>query len=287
MNLIVAHFLREDIDRNGAVVRAPVGTVFFLGWSLPEEAGTILYAVTARHIIEEARAGTGTAFVRVNRHGGAGYEDLQTDPRAWTCHPESDVAAIRWPFRNGYEQDGFIVERLMGADDAVPYPHVGDPVTFLGLFTHSPGSFRNEPIARFGKVSRLADEKVRIEVGPEHWKEVDAYLVETLSWGGNSGAPALHYLPDNVPGKGPNKADRGPWILGLMHGHSNEWEYVIDREKPKEELPCTRYVVKMNSGIGIVIPSERILETFDQEPLVEERRRLVEEARARRSFTKD
>jgi hypothetical protein len=65
----------------------------------------------------------------------------------------------------------------------------GSEVFFTGLFSPHVGTRRNYPVVRFGRVAMITDEKVKFVD-----YEADLYLVETGSFGGNSGAPVFFYL---------------------------------------------------------------------------------------------
>ncbi len=60
----------------------------------------------------------------------------------------------------------------------------GTEVFFTGLFVPYSGYERMYPIVRFGRVSLVTEEKIK-------WKDqlMDLYLIESGSFGGNSGSP--------------------------------------------------------------------------------------------------
>lgn len=96
----------------------------------------------------------------------------------------------------------------------------GDNVFFTGLFTSNKGQKRNQPIIRFGKVALISDEKVEWTEDPDKpAKFMDLYLLESLSFGGNSGSPVFFHLsPLRTPGQisitGPNI-----FLAGIMRGY--------------------------------------------------------------------
>jgi hypothetical protein len=102
-----------------------------------------------------------------------------------------------------------------------------------------------------------------------------AYLVEARSIAGLSGSPVFSMRGSELnvvsalailqgkPGLGNPIA-----LLGLMHGHFdvpnlNE-DVVIDRDEPERSV---------HTGIGVVIPVEKIIETIQHPDLTEMRKR--------------
>jgi hypothetical protein len=68
----------------------------------------------------------------------------------------------------------------------------GSDVFFVGLFTSFYGQHKNFPIARFGRVALISGEKIPWQDRPtEPVQEADLYLLETQSYGGNSGSPCV------------------------------------------------------------------------------------------------
>ena len=57
-------------DRDG--VPSAIGTCFFLGYDLPDNLGTVSYAITARHVIKNAdkEGCDGYCYFRLNKMGG-------------------------------------------------------------------------------------------------------------------------------------------------------------------------------------------------------------------------
>lgn len=103
----------------------------------------------------------------------------------------------------------------------------------------------------------MPEELVETQLG-----KIDAYLVEARSIGGLSGSPVfanlgvvrvregqLKYRPDGTL----------YYLLGLMHGH---WDLGIP-ELDKVSADTTG-IQRVNMGIGIVAPVEKILEVINQ-----------------------
>jgi hypothetical protein len=142
-----------------------------------------------------------------------------------------------------------------------------------GLFASASGSKRNMPMVRMGSIAMLPEDKVRTE----DLGDIDAYLIEAHSLGGISGSPVFVTSTRTVQSKamieGVARAGydfvqaEGFSLLGLVHGHwkgdSQDINAVYVR--PSREAPA------INLGISLVIPAQKILETLNQETLIEAR----------------
>jgi hypothetical protein len=86
-----------------------------------------------------------------------------------------------------------------------------------------------------------------------------AYLVEARSIGGLSGSPAFVQLAPIrvVDGKTRYTVGRQYYLLGLVSGHFDL--QTIDEDSVPEE---TQRRGGINSGMGVVIPVEKIIETI-------------------------
>lgn len=288
----------------------PSGTAFFAELEQSDRVWT--YLVTARHCLEESASRE--LYVRVNTQ--TGFDDLPTSKDDWFMHDSADVAVLPSPVdRKRYpimeipldlaidKQYRFDVAALDGRGNPILEPmlrqnfpegitvEVGDELFSPGLFVQSAGRSRNLPVCRFGNVARMpGEETVIISTRARGDIPIRAYLVETHSWGGFSGAPMFWYyqynmtvpiiaprwrpapeskliLPQHVPK--PERIDvmwgRG-WaiaLLGLVSGH-----YDVPTKAKNEDIETA-----LNAGIAIVTPAENIRELVMREDLVEDRKR--------------
>jgi hypothetical protein len=148
---------------------------------------------------------------------------------------------------------------------------LGSEIVIIGLFRNHFGTDRNIPIVRLGNISAQPGELIHTKYG----REVKAYLVEARSISGLSGSPVLA-LPDNTVVAA--KVFRGlsadvqlAALIGLMHGHFdipnlNE-DVVTDDSEPERSV---------HTGIGVVIPVEKIVETINNPELVALRKSAAE-----------
>ncbi len=140
----------------------------------------------------------------------------------------------------------------------------GSDVFFTGLFTPHYGQHANYPIARFGRVAMFPNERI-------YWKEankdpemLELYLIETQSFGGNSGSPVFFYLcSDRLRGSlvlGPPELK----LAGVMKG-----SFVAG--SPVVEVAAKNAVALQNMGIAAVVPSYLLHEILFSEELRRQR----------------
>src|ERR1700678_3317408 len=74
-------------------------------------------------------------------------------------------------------------------------PVPGDQVFLVGLFIEHPGAdSRIQPLIRTGSVANEdATVDVQRDLSVEEWVSTNAYLIESRSWGGESGSPVFAY----------------------------------------------------------------------------------------------
>jgi len=245
------------------------GTCFYMSRKLPKVR--LVYLVTVRHVIEQIAPRP--VHVRLNTaDGGKVFVELQNQ-WAMSDKDEIDVPISQAPFIQT-EQLAVpfsILARDTAAEQVAPV-ELGDEVMVTGLFHQRPGTVRNVPIVRFGNVSALRDEPVRAQVHDQAhsrpYADIDAYLVETRSQGGLSGSPVFVYetlpvhmrrvmMPDEIYSP---TVGRPVHLMGMIQGHFRFKDSAIG--DPDEQ--------HINVGISIVVPSQRIIEFFNEgEPLRE------------------
>lgn len=273
-------FVDKPDSETQILKKTPAASAFFVGVPV-ENAGSVIYATTARHVIDASRP-YGPLYIRINTLNG-GFQDVSTSQDSWVSHPSTDVALIHLAVpTEGFDlraipfsmlaTDEYVINKKIGA---------GDDVFFVGLFSEYPGHERNQPIIRFGNISLMPHEKIRVRLDPSGGAPVpiDAYLVEARSWGGHSGSPAFVYFPpDRHPGMLMLGGTNEFALLGLVQGH----------HEIKQEVAFIGDIlgtgkVPINAGIAVVVPSQKIIDLLMQEEPVEERKRILEESQERTS----
>jgi len=274
----VAFLIVEGPDpKTGTLKKIPSGTSFFVGVPIGN-AHTVIYAVTARHVIDKSRS-YGPLYLRVNIVGG-GFKDFEIPENSWISHSTTDVAVTQVDLSHeGLDLRPVPVTDL--ANDKYVDEHgigLGDDVFFAGLFSKFAGEERNQPIIRFGNISLMPHEQipVKLDPGSESTTLIHAYLVESKSWGGHSGSPAfIVYPPDRVQGEMVLTSENPIVLLGLVHGH-----YYIDQDVAfTGDIFYGSGKVPVNAGMAVVVPAQKIIDTLMLPELVEKRERLLGEIR--------
>lgn len=247
----------------------PLGTGFFLGVKV--EDAYFIHLVTAQHVVEEAsERGHRQLLVRVNmKAGGSAHMSVPTDQ--WWLHPENaerycDVAIIPVPVNLDTMDIVFGGMSVVLDNDLIAQEGIGagDEVIVVGLFAHHPGVDQNVPIVRRGQLAAFPPVQVQTDKG----RDIQVYLVELLSIGGLSGSP-VWYLPPQLrvqdDGTSQTRKKQSGLLLGLVHGH-----FATQGGGPTDAEPGSRKE-RLNTGIALVVPAQRIVETLMQPRLVGER----------------
>ncbi len=270
MRRCVAFLMVSQSGRQSDV--RPVGTAFWVEASRRDHAELeVRYLVTARHVIESARAsGFEDLWLRVDTASG-GTEFLRIPHDDWhvSDSPDyaDDVAVLELTLDDRYEYS-CCPFRLLGSDAMVADAAVdaGDPVWMPGLFATHYGRERNRPIVRWGSIAAMPDEPVPTRLG-----DLEAYLIEVRSIGGLSGSPVFVSLDpegsDLFKARMSDEQGRiGYFLLGLVHGHFDVQPHTSSEATTLE---------RMNMGIAIVVPTERILRILAQPDLEANRQRRL------------
>jgi hypothetical protein len=250
-----------------------IGTCFFV--SRPAFGNrSFRYLVTARHVVDDLLNGVDKLLVRLNtKIGDAVWSELPMDK--WTFHPTDngvDVAVMAANFDwSGF--DHFHVALHAAATKEVMKREgfgIGDEVFVTGLFRHYKGERRNIPIIRIGNISALGEEKVQTK----RYGAMEAYLVECRSIGGLSGSPVfLHSGAFRVVNNALKPVDISFYLLGLIHGHWDTDAVDVDA------IEDATNIEKINTGIAIIVPVDKILEVLNHPNLIKREMELNEKQR--------
>ena len=273
----------------------PRATAFIVHYQ--DQGYDSLQFVTAEHAISGLITKGHKIYGRFNLIGGDVLE-IPIDNDTWIFYPKddplSDVAVC--PFRPTTTTDtGETVtveyqsisvngaKSIAATEEIIKFNSigVGEEIFIVGLFRSHYGHERNFPIIRVGNIAAMREEPVYTEYAGY----IDAYLVEALSISGLSGSPVFVSMP---PFRIINHAvtmTEGPqyYLLGLMHGHF-DIKRLNEDTAVDDETQTTRGI---NTGIGIVIPVEKIIETIEHPDLVEIRSRLIKEHSANHGAVPD
>lgn len=245
------------------------GTGFFIG--VRKNPGDSIYfvnLVTAKHVLKpdsKKNEYFKTVYVRLSKIvGETEYIRLDLYPEGKNknvfVHKDStvDIAVIpalpdQKIYNFKYLTDDFITTKENFTELKI---REGSNVFFTGMFTPFTGEHKNYPIVRFGRVALITDEKIL-------WDSVktDLYLIESSSYGGNSGSPVFFYLGvDREPGS----IIVGNPILklaGIIKGSYNDIMPIKVIEMRTIPISIS------NMGISAVVPAYKLYEILFSEEM--------------------
>ena len=155
-----------------------------------------------------------------------------------------------------YPKDDFATEETL-LENAIG---IGEDLFVVGLFKMHAGDSKNIPIVRAGNIAAMPEEPIKTA----EYGMMEAYLVESRFIGGLSGSPVFVYLGDSRIIGGTVRLGIGPRfvLLGLIHGHWNWPTSDIETDALFSEE-------KLNVGISIVVPAQRIIEVLELPQITE------------------
>lgn len=250
----------------------PNGTGFFVGVKDSKKPDAFsVYFVTAKHVLQkpDRKSFFSAIFLRLNKKDGKAEIlklplNIEGEGKNIFNHkdPTVDLSVIPMlPDQQIYDFK-FLPDNLITTKDDYKTLKIreGSEVFFTGLFLPHIGEQKNYPIVRFGRVALVTDEKI-------NWEGVktELYLVESASYGGNSGSPVFFYLG----------AEREPGMLtvgspllklaGVMKGSFGEARPIQIVETAK--VP----VATSNIGIAALVPAYKLHEILFGEELKNKR----------------
>jgi hypothetical protein len=257
------------------VVHVPNGTCFFVGVQIPQTETFYVYAVTAKHVLEadhDTHRFFDQIFIRINTKDGRSRMlplnlSLEGPNKNVFLHYDStvDIAVIRDHPDDGKDDFKFLPDNLIMTKEDVSALSIteGSEVFFTGLFTSHVGQRRNNPIVRFGRMALMTDEKILWDRD----QMVELYLVESASYGGNSGSPVFLFLgPERTAGQF-IVGGRLIKLAGVMQGSFGEFAPIGFRDTANTP------VARQSVGIAAVVPAYKLKEIL-----------FGGEAKARRGF---
>jgi hypothetical protein len=274
----------------------PRATAFFVNYL--DGQHYFHHLVTAEHVISGLLSKGHDIWLRANLKNGQAREIPIGDPADFRFHPNNendptDVAVSPFNPVVADEATGEIVEldvvslALHGKQGFLPTEEftkrsimLGAEIAIIGLFRSHYGKNRNVPIVRAGNISALLGEPIYTKYAGY----IQAYLIEARSIAGLSGSPVIVIPePSILLAKGlAGDMGQGAALLGLMHGHFdvpnlNE-DVVADDNEPTRGI---------HTGIGVVIPLQKIIETIEHPELVAMRKKIIDGLRKESGATAD
>ena len=265
------------------------GTGFFVGVpSDKDPSRSFGYLVTAKHVLRDP---SGIFFPRIylrlnKKTGDVDYPsvNLTRDGHsvvAVSPDPTVDIAVIQVAPSTDTYDFMMLPSDMLTTEASVKEFHIGEgtDVFFAGLFVSYYGEHRNNPIVRFGRVAMLPEDRVLWRDDPTKPPEEDQlYLLETQSYGGNSGAPVFFIVPPEIPpgrllmsGSGQQNIR----LAGVMKGYFNEVSAIGFVQSPTAVVPYSR----QNNGIAAVVPSFLLHDILFSSEMTKARADYVEPAK--------
>jgi hypothetical protein len=249
---------RLDPQNNTPVAN---GTGFFVGVENDGHTGVYGYLVTAKHVLlDEHGQFLPRVFLRVNnKTEGSAFISLDLQPSGEKhnvfLHSDStvDVAVIPVLPPEAIFDFRIVPLTMILTKDEFKKTTIapGSDVFFTGLFAPYYGDKINMPIFRFGRVAMLPTDRIRWQEAGKPLQLAELYLLETMSFGGNSGSPVFFSQGmDRQPGS----VILGPPIItlaGVMRGNFNEPRLGALIQTPNAIAP----VFAQNVGIAAVTPA--------------------------------
>ena len=250
-----------------------------------EETEQFHYFVTARHLVRplnrdgsERESVDGTILVRLSR--GTNTPFIQKTIRSeWVCPTDCHIDLAIFPFDyRAADQGGdlhfhaFIVISPNHSIlyDEQPYAHgkmrMGDDVFIPSVFSGHVGEQQNIPVIRFGHVASLPMEPMRFGS-----PTVPAFLIETRSLGGTSGAPVLLHLNPSAPRNSPPGHESGnirmvPYaLIGMVlgaHGGNYGRDFAAEPDGTIVNADA-----QFNAGLSLVLPMQHVIDLLQSEVL--------------------
>ena len=229
--------------------KSPNGTCFFVGIRSKQDTTQYYpYLVTAKHVLQKEGEEFHTEiFVRMNTKDSSRFSHVPIDTNStqrsvyFHSDPSIDIAVIPYlPLENDFIfkfiDTSFIFDRKAFQSLQI---HEGLETLFTGLFTAFIGDAKINPIVRFGKIALVSEEKIDWVKGKS-----DLILVETSSYGGNSGSPIYFKIPI------PNSFNGYQLILGgILSGTFRDLAEIKVIEN-SNIVPIVPY----NNGISAITP---------------------------------
>ncbi len=150
---------------------------------------------------------------------------------------------------------------------------LGDEVCAVGLYSSHHGKVKNIPVIRIGNLAALCEEPVNTIRGP-----AEGYLIELRTFAGLSGSPVFVVAPPVQSKDGQLRYQPSEGLgnvpLGMLVGY-----HLVDSKTDQVLVPRTQMVAQAdaandaytfderNTGFGIVIPIERVLDMLENPDL--------------------
>ncbi|MEL0455717.1 hypothetical protein WJN01_05725 [Flavobacteriaceae bacterium SZ-1-7] len=225
----------------------PNGTAFLVSIPALREEGNYVYLVTAKHVVQDENGVfMKKIYFRFNKkEGGSEMFTLvlkEAPKKSFYVHDDESVDLVVFPvvIPSHLDIKHIPISQLIEKEDYENNNiYLGNEVFFTGLFTPYIGNESINPIFRFGRFCLFPDEKIEFV----NFKR-EMLLIESSSFGGNSGSPVLClYQKDNK---------KRVALVGVVMGSFNEGQIIENSVKNN--------VVRSSLGISAITPAKFIKE---------------------------
>lgn len=279
---MVGYICAHVKHQGGRWILSPIGTVFFVSVPIPDgpplSEHHFFYAVTAAHVMnapqEDPKQFKGPLTLMLPSSSGHETYRAEILPDNYEVFPECDLAIWAAELPDKVEIVPLHLSRFRNPDKL----ETGLNTYSVGLLAQHPGKEGPRPFVRFGHVSIP---NTRIEALPD----TSVHLIESLSWGGESGSPVFVYYDQytepsyaqplgestyGTAGGQPVRHTSGttwPPLIGMLYGHYMQLQPLVIPEKDEP----IGIEVDVNAGAAIVIASAQILACLDCDRFVRQR----------------
>ena len=239
-----------------------LGTGFFVGVKVNSTGGYITYLVTAKHVLISDNGDIlTTVYLRLNRQNDAPLVKLTFDRSSVLMHHDINVDLVCIPVTLDEQNFDvlYIPNSYFAGVEIIREKGIaeGTNIFYGGLFDPYIGFQKNYPVFRFGRVSSLPNEKIRITKPTEPLKMAHLYLFETHAFAGFSGAPVFFELDRLSQLNTIRYGNPEVYLAGIMKGHYKDLIY----DSLLESSQNNDYILReINLGIAAVTPCYLLME---------------------------
>ena len=261
---VVGTYMKDGLPRTGVK-----GTAFLIQLQSDAVQGLAFwYVVTAAHVVRPLA----DSAIRLNLKAGGTHDWVV---HHWFFHPTEDVAVAILAV--GGDHDFKTIPDNAFADKWDRAPNLGDRVYFLGLLAEMTEMAKtNVPMVRSGTLGALYQPGIPVEVAPSTPVLMTGHLIDCRSYGGFSGSPCfvqfseIRQVRTNRPDLVGVAMGDTTLLLGMVVAH---YDLRRDAILTGDFAGSSGGVqTEINTGVGVVLPVERIREALMDEELVDLRR---------------
>lgn len=239
----------------------PHGTAFLVSIPAKNQKGNYIYLVTAKHVLHtENKQKLNVIYAKFNTKDSS---EMFTITLNWTgqnktvfTHADTsiDLAIIPIVVPSNLEYKHIRIDQIIKRSDFDSLKvNVGTDVFFTGLFTAYIGTKSINPIFRFGKICLIPREKIEFDKVNR-----ELLLVESSSFGGNSGSPVICQFQ--------NKGSTHVRLAGVVLGSFNQGQ-ILAKGNNQDIIAWS------SIGISAITPSDFILEILNIAELENKRKK--------------